>query len=104
VQEELIRCRSGALTHNGSRSSSMKLIDLSISKTERTLMFQEQRMLKDNQLLFMVKPMDLTRNGRLSILIKLRKIERRDSTKTSVSTLKEISMFNLLWVQEDIST
>jgi hypothetical protein len=51
---EPTRCKSGAPTHNGSRSSSTKETNSSMSepkeRTERLLMFKEQRMKKLDQL------------------------------------------------------
>jgi hypothetical protein len=49
-------------------------------------MFQELRMLKDNQLLLMLRPMDLTKNGRLFILTRKERLRLRDSMKNLDST------------------
>jgi len=48
-------------------------------------MLLELRMLKDKQLVSMATTTELTRDGELSILIKLVQSNPRDSTRTSVS-------------------
>jgi len=63
-------CKSGAQTLDGSKSSSMRIINSSTGKTARYLMSQEPRMLKDKLSKYMVTMVERTKDGMLSILIK----------------------------------
>jgi hypothetical protein len=79
-------CRSGAPTHNGSRSSSIKTTNSSTpERTKRFSMSQVERMLKLNQLLFGRIMVERTRNGTSSILIKLLRRILRDLIKNTDS-------------------
>jgi len=84
-------CKSGAPTQDGSRSSFMRDNTSGTSRTRRSLMFQEPRMLKDKKLLFTASALELTRDGELSILTKPRKSQLRDLTKISDSTSEDHS-------------
>jgi hypothetical protein len=86
-------CKSGALTHNGSRSSSIKVSTLSTYKTENALKFLETRMMKEEQLLSTIDTTVLTRDGRLSMLT-LSRLKPRDLMKSSVSTLTDHSILS----------
>jgi hypothetical protein len=97
VLEELITCKSGAPTPDGSRSSLTEMNISAISKTKTdVLMSVEAKMKKEEKLLSgrnMVVP---TRDGRSSIKMKLRKFKRRDSMKT----LAGIAADHSIWYQD----
>jgi hypothetical protein len=63
----------------------------SIQTTTRFLMLKEVKMLKDNKLSHGTGTERLTRDGELSIQIKLRRCKKRDFMKTSVSILTDHS-------------
>jgi hypothetical protein len=63
-------------------------------------MFQEERMLKDKQLLSGTSMVEPTRDGRLSILTPIRDHKPRDSTRNSVSIVTDHST----WFQDFHST
>jgi hypothetical protein len=72
-------CKSGAPTHNGSRSSSIKETNSSMSeRTKRFLMSIKVRMPKLNQLLSLRPTMERDRNGMLSISIKLVRLNLKE--------------------------
>jgi hypothetical protein len=64
-------CKSGALTLDGGRSSLTQDNTLSISKTERFLMLQVEKIKKAKESLFGDNIKVLTKDGRLSILTNL---------------------------------
>jgi len=75
----LIRCKSGAPTHNGSRSSSIQVANSSMStRTKEFLMSKTAKMLKPTQLLPERTQDKSTRDGLLSILIKKLRLRLRD--------------------------
>ena len=83
--EEHKTCKSGALTQDGSRSSSMKTANSSTGRAARSLMSEELRMLKDNKLESGVTTRANTKCGQLSILTKQRVHKPRALTKISAS-------------------
>jgi hypothetical protein len=85
VLVRLITCKSGAPTLNGSRSLSSKLTGLPTFRIISTCMFQEVKIKKANQLLYMHKLKDLNKNGRFFTLIKLLRQRPRDSMRSSDS-------------------
>jgi hypothetical protein len=66
-----------ALHLNGGNSSGEEVNTSSMSETTRQLKFTKTRMLKDNKLLSVQRPMDGTKDGELSILI-IRTTERKE--------------------------
>jgi len=91
VMVEAIQCKSQALTPTGGRSSDMKESNSSTGITERHLMFQVERMLKDNQFGSGVSMVEPTRDGRFSILTKHQRFQLKDLTKNTDSTLTDHS-------------
>jgi hypothetical protein len=63
----------------------------STGKTRKLLMSMVAKMRKEDKLLPGTSTMELTRDGRLSILIRQSQFHPRDLTKTSVSTLVDHS-------------
>jgi len=84
--EEPTTCKSGALTLDGSNSSSMRRNNSSIGPTRRLLMFIQEEMKKEDKLSFGVTTERQTRDGLLSILIKLKQFLLRELTKISDGT------------------
>jgi hypothetical protein len=84
--EELTQCRSLAPTPTGGRSSDMRIINSSTGTTVRYLMFQVERMKKDKQSGYGRITVELTRDGKSSILTKHQRLPRKDSTRNSDST------------------
>jgi len=92
----LMTCKSGAPTHNGSRSSSSKQDNSSTSeRIKRFLMSMVPRMRKLERLLSERTQVKLTRNGMSSILIRLLRVKLKDSMKNSVSTSTDHSISDL---------
>jgi hypothetical protein len=91
VLEELTTCKSGVPTQDGSKYSTIRTNTSSIHQTTRFLMFLEVKMKKVKQLSCGIEMVNkeelLIKDGRLSILTKPPKLELRDSTKNSASTL-----------------
>jgi hypothetical protein len=87
VLEELTECRSGALTLDGGKSSNLLTNNLSISKTEESLMFQVLKMKKEEQLLLIKLMAVTTKSGMSSMLIKPRQLQLRDLIKILDSIL-----------------
>jgi hypothetical protein len=83
--EKQATCISGAQTLDGSRFSNSRTVNSSIGLTIRSLMFQTQKMLKDKKLESKTILEEAIKDGQLFILIKLKRIELRASTKSSVS-------------------
>jgi hypothetical protein len=83
--EEPTTCKSGALTLDGGRSSSIKENNSSTSKTTRFLTLKVVRMKKDTQLEFGPTMEETTKSGLLFTLIRLKRLRRRDSTRTLAS-------------------
>jgi hypothetical protein len=73
MQEDLTTCKSGTPTVDGSKSSNMKGNTLSMSRTERHLMFLEVRIEKVKMSSSGRNITDLIRDGRSSTLTRLRK-------------------------------
>ena len=89
-------------TQDGGKCSELKVLTLSMRK-ERSSMSQEELMMKTETSLSTTNMENLTNNGTLFMLIKCQKNQRKEnSTKTSVSMLKENSTPNLLCQEEDI--
>jgi len=90
---EAIQWKSQAPTPTGGRSSDMKESISSTGQTVRHLMFQEEKTLKDKQFGYGRSTVEPTRDGRFSILTKLQRLQRKDSTKNldSISTDHSIS-------------
>jgi len=86
------RWKSKEPTHNGGRSSSIEVNNSSTSRTRRFLMYQEEKMLKLNQLLLTRATMERTRDGKLFMLIRLINSRPRDSTKNLASTSTDHSI------------
>jgi len=80
-------CKSGALTQDGSRSSSTRIANLSTGLTIRCLTSETVRMLKDKLSGSRTILAERIRNGRLFILINLKLLPQKDSAKTLVSIL-----------------
>jgi DNA-binding transcriptional regulator YiaG len=70
----------------------MKETSSSTSKTIEYLMLAETKMLKDNQSLFTRDMVVLTRDGRSSILIRLKMSKMKDMKRTSDSTSTDHSI------------
>jgi hypothetical protein len=87
TQEELTTCKCGALTMDGSNTSSMTDHSSAMfKKAANVLVFINQRMLKPLKLESRVEITRLsTKNGRSFMLIRL-KLEPKDSTRTLDST------------------
>jgi len=79
---EPLQCKSQALTPTGGRSSNMKVNTSSIGTMEKLLMFQEERILKDNQFRSGASMVELTRDGKFSILTRLKTSKRKEKWKT----------------------
>jgi hypothetical protein len=86
VQEELTKCKSGAPTLDGSRSSGTEETTSSISRTRRFLISIKEKTLKDKKLLSGTDITELTRDGQLSMLIRLERSKPRVTTEDSDST------------------
>jgi hypothetical protein len=95
-------CKSGALTLVGGKSSSMRTANLSTGTTTRFLMLEELRMKKVNKLEFMVTTMVNTKNGPLSILIKLKAHKPREYQKTLDSILTDHSTLSQSFHSEEL--
>jgi len=93
--EEQVTCRSGVLTHNGSKSLDMKLITSAqlMQEEENVLKFNMVKMLRLNQLCTLTEMTRSNRDGTLFMLTKLKKNKQRDLPKTgdSISTDHSIS-------------
>jgi hypothetical protein len=96
VLVEPTTCKSGALTPDGSKFSSLRMNTSSIHQTTKFLMLLEAKMKKDKLLEYKIEMVEkvelLIRDGRLSILIKPPKLELKDSTKNLASTLTDHSI------------
>jgi hypothetical protein len=96
VLVEPTTCKSGALTPDGSKFSSLRMNTSSIHQTTKFLMLLEAKMKKDKLLEYKIEMVEkvelLIRDGRLFILIKPPKLELKDSTKNLVSTLTDHSI------------
>jgi len=92
AQERATTCRSGAPTPTGGRSSNMRVNTLSTGRMEKFLMSKEERMLKDKQFGPGRDMVELTKDGRSSILINLVKNQLQDLIKSSVSTSADHSI------------
>jgi hypothetical protein len=84
-------CKSGALTQDGSKSSSMRTANSSTGPTARSSMLKEEKMLKDKQSVFGVTIEESINNGKLSILIRLMLLQQRALIRTSASILTDHS-------------
>jgi len=82
MQEELWRCKFGAPTLNGSRSSDMRMNTSSTSRMEKHLMYMEEEMKKAVKLLCGTNIAKLIRDGRSFILTKQKQFLQQDSIKT----------------------
>jgi hypothetical protein len=71
-------CKSGALTLDGGRSSSMRTNNSSTSKTRKFLMLKEAKMQKEAQLVYGATTVVTIKNGLLSTLTKLIRLQIRD--------------------------
>jgi hypothetical protein len=78
VLVELTTCKSGAPTLDGSRSSSMRMVNSSIGPTRRYLMSLDLKMRKVKQLESLETTEDQTRNGKFFILTRLKRLLLRD--------------------------
>jgi hypothetical protein len=83
--EELLTCKSGALTQDGSKSSSTRTINSSTGNPLRCLMCLVPRTRKDKLFKYTVTTVERTNNGMSFILTRLMDLKLRDSTKTLVS-------------------
>jgi len=100
VQESLKDSKSGALTETGGKSSLTRMSTSSIGKTRNALMLVETKMRKEHQSLYTRDTMVTTKDGQLSILMKPRRSQPRDSAKISDSTSTDHST----WSQDFHST
>jgi len=89
-----ITCKSGAQTLDGSKYSNSEMDKLLIHTMTRSSQLMEPRMRKDKELSSMATKRELTKSGRLSMLIKPSQIEPRDSTRNSASTSTDHSMLD----------
>jgi len=71
-------CRFGAPTQDGSKCSNMKMINSSIGRIARSLMLKEPRMKKATLLVFGEIMEANIKNGLLSILTKLIKLQQKE--------------------------
>jgi len=71
-------CKYGAPTPTGGKSSSMKVNTSSTGRTEKLLMYMEEKTKKEDQLSSGANTVEPTRDGRSSILIKLQRLQRKD--------------------------
>ena len=88
-------CKSGALTQDGSRSSSTRTSNLSTGRAAKSLTLKEARMRKVKQLEFGVTTEESTKNGKSSILTKQRDLKPRESAKISDSISTDHSTLSL---------
>jgi len=95
MQERPTRCKSGAPTQDGSRSSNIEMNTSSILEMVRHLMYMEEKMKKLGKSLPGRDTMVQTRDGRLSILIKLPRLLHQELMKTLDSTSTDHSTSNL---------
>jgi hypothetical protein len=79
-------CKSGAPIQTGGRSSNTEVKTSSTFRTRRFLMLPETKIKKDKLLLSGRDIMDGTKDGELSIKIRLERSEERDTITDSVST------------------
>jgi len=88
--ERLETCKSGAPTQDGGKFSKCKVNSLSIQPTTRFSKSPHRKMMKELLLLLttgmVTKTIMPTKDGRLYISTKLKQLELRASTKSSVST------------------
>jgi len=93
TQEELRICKSGAPTHNGSKSSCTQ-VNISATSNNLTVasMYSKERTKKCKRSKFMVDIMVLTRDGRFYMLTKEQRMQQRDSTKSMASTSTDHSI------------
>ena len=100
ISNHLVRptiCKSGAPTHSGSRSSSIKETTSSMSvRTKRSSLSVETMIKMEQRLLLLKWEKDRTNNGMLSILIKPINSRPRDSMRNSDST----SIDHSTWSQD----
>jgi hypothetical protein len=71
-------CKSGAQTLDGSKSSSMRIINSPTGQTARYLMSQELRTKKCKLFKYMVTTVERTKDGMLSIWTKQIKLDLRE--------------------------
>jgi hypothetical protein len=76
--EEQMRCKSGALTLDGSNSSNIKRNNSSTGLTRRLLISMVEEMKKEEKLSYGATMERQTRDGLLSILTKLKLFNQRD--------------------------
>jgi len=72
-----MKCKSGVLTQDGSKSSSMKDPNSLIGRMDLLLMSRIAKTRKDKLLVFKIIQETLTRDGRLSILTRLKRLRLR---------------------------
>merc|ERR1719174_3086231 len=94
MPEELIICKSGVLTVDGSKSSSTMDKTLSTSRMEEFLMSKEEKIRKDKTFSSGRSTMASTRDGRSFISMRSKKNQPRDSMKTADSTETDHSILS----------
>jgi hypothetical protein len=93
------------LTQDGGNCSKLMGHSLEILRITKLLQFQEELTTKTETSLLKTRMERLTNNGRLSMLTSMRRNQLRDnSTRSSVSMLKEISTLSLHYQTTDILT
>jgi hypothetical protein len=82
---EPIICKYGTLTADGGRSSSTRTSNSSTSTTRRSSKSKETKMEKETQLEYTATTEATTKSGLLFTLIKLERLNRKDSTLNGAS-------------------
>jgi hypothetical protein len=100
-QERPITCKSGVPTQDGGRSLSIREnISATFNRLTDALMLQETKIKKVKLFKFTTNTMELTRDGRFSILTRKQRLKLKDSMRNSVS----ISTDHSTWYQSFLST
>jgi hypothetical protein len=88
-------CKSGALTLDGGRSSGIRMSNSSIGRTTKFLMLKEERMKKEELLVYGATMEATIKSGLSSMLTKLARLKIKDLIKTSDSTETDHSTLDL---------
>jgi hypothetical protein len=78
-------CKSGALTLDGGKSSSLRTTNLSTGATIRSLKSLEAKTKKEPRLVLTETTMEQINNGKFFMLTRQTKLRPRDSMRNSVS-------------------
>jgi hypothetical protein len=96
LQEKVLRCKSGAPTQNGSKSSNMRTDHSSTSTRIWYITFGKSRMRKDKKLKSEIDQAKLTCSEQLNILIRKHQPLQRDSMQNSTF----IAIDHSTWYQD----